>query len=555
MKTQFDHILQSSFYLWLEFQLGIVGEAHETREISFSGISEGPNSPTNDLLYSTNVPEGMVAYHSPYRQFLALEDVKPDSEKGSPPTPPRFRKRITINGASHFEYPDAINGKDQIIIDYNNGRVLLDKNTFGTTAQVSGTFNVKTFNSYFTSEDEESILINSDFLLQNASLQTYLESKNKLGDKAYTVPAAFTTTSKTKNSPFAFGGLDETQSTITVVLITNTNYELDFGLSLLRDSAFSNFPIVPYEKFPYGEYFGVKPDSRRYKYTEFCDTCQEKAYISSVNASKLSDKSAKKIQKDLKVGFVDFEISSVRSPRSVSIPTPKEVGDVFENCVRPTPSSTESSAPLSTPTITPGDDLCLSSNFIADEDYLGSYYRVTDPQEQANVKTKLETSIPTWKQTGGRTFDIISYHGEIWNKRTGGIESSANIGATFINYTKQLYDAHGGAAGKIGKESRRWAWVISEKQSGTTDILESSETQLDVQNAFFVRDDYFIFDFSGACPTPSLTASITPSDTQTSFPGDEFGMCQTETSTASFSEISGDEFQACPTSTESPTVS
>ena len=554
MKTQFDHILQSSFYLWLEFRLGVLGEAYRTEEISFSGGVEGPNKTNNDMLYTTNVPEGMAAYHSPYRQFLALEDIELDTEKGSPPFPARFRKRIKINGIDHFEEPDAINGKDQIIIDYNNGRILLDKKTFGTNAQVSGIFNVKTFNSYFTSEDEESILINSDFLLQNASLQTYLESKNRLGDKAYTIPAAFTTTSKTENKPFSFGGLDETISTITVVLITNTNYELDFALSLLRDSAFSNFPIVPYEKFPYGEYFGVKPSSRPYRYTEFCQTCKDKAYIKSAQSSKLSDKGGKKIQKDLKVGFVDFDISSVRSPRAIPIKAPKQPGDLFESCTQPTPSSTPTGSAVFTPTTTPEDDFCLSSDPEINKDYTGSYYRVAGEQEQANVKTKLEMSIPTWEDTGGRTFDITSYHGEIWSKRTGGIESSANIGLTFINYTKQHYDAHGGEGGKIGEETRRWAWVISEKESGAVSILESEETSSGLKNAFFVKENYFSFDFTGACATPTQTKSATVTDTPTNIPGDEFGPCEaTPTKTATHSGEKGDEFEHCPTIFSTPT--
>jgi len=558
MKTQFDHILQSSFYLWLEFKLGVIGEAYKTTDINFIGGPEGPNM-SNDFLYSANVPEGMVAYHSPYRQFFALEDIIPDTEFGSPPTPQRWRKRVKINGNPVFEYPDSMTSKDQVLIDYNNGRVLLDKATFGTTSNVQGSFNVKTFNTYFTTEDEESILINSDFLLQNASLQTYLESKNKLGDKAYTVPAAFTTTSRSLNKPFAFGGLDETVSTITIVLVTNTNYELDFALSLLRDTTHENFPIVPFERFPYGEYFSVKPTSRPYKYREFCSTCLEKAYIKSISSSKLSDRTSKKIQKDLKVGFVDFEILSVRQPRITIEPEPQEVGDVFETCVVPTPTSSETIIPQ-TPTETPPDHLCIELNLgtEATKKFVsGTYYSLENGQP---VKDTFEQYIPKYPN-GNPQYKITAYHSEIWSNTLGGIDvpaQSQRAGISFINYTRQPIND---AGQNTTPAARKWGFVVKVPSNSNYTVLESiSGENGDLWDAVFVTPTYFDFTF-GPCGTPTSTTSLTSSytPTLTTIYGDEFGLCSTPTVTYSpsqsitFSETAepGDEFDICPTTTES----
>jgi|TARA_B100001094_G_scaffold309845_1_gene343894 hypothetical protein len=543
MKTQFDHILQSSFYLWFEYQLGVVGEAYRTIDINFVGGPEGPSVPGNDLTFSSNIPEGMAAYHSPYRQFLALEDVLPDTEFGTPPNPARFRKRLKINGADYFEYPDAINGKDQIIIDYNNGRVLLDKNTFGLNAQVKGNFNVKTFNSYLTSEDEESVLINSDFLLQNASLQTYLESKSKLGDKSYTIPAGFITTSKSRNDPFAFGGLDETVSTISVVIVANTNYELDFALSLFRDSAFSNFPVVPYERFPYGEYFGLKPTSRPYKYREFCETCNEKAYIKSVGSSKLSDKSNRKISKDLKVGFIDFDISSIRNPRAaLAPPVVVSVGDLFESCVQPTPSKTPSASRTESPSnsatasvtyIPPApwiDSFCLrgTGNVWSSppQKALKNHLEGTYEIEQTNAN--LEKVITIMKQAIGEPGATQKH--ETWS-RHGGI--GENGGVSILYLESSTNPAVSG-----------WYFILNNSQSQTTtpadlafQSFQNEHAQVPWNVSWYLEEDGDWTEWhltpGVACATPTSTSSnsVSQSPSSSAIFGDLFGYCATPTDT------------------------
>lgn len=414
MITQFDHILQSSFYLWFEHILNLQGEAYKSMEIDFQGGPEGPRPPSNDSTFSPNIPEGMVAYYSPFRQFVASEDLELDTIIGTPPLvspSPRRQKRILINGEYELELPDAINNEDQIIVDYKEARILLDKEKYGQNAQVSGHFNVKTFNTYLTTEDEESILLNSDFLIQNASLKTYLESKNRLGEKSYTVPAAFIANTMSVNNPFAFGGLEETESTITVVLVTNTNYELDFALSLFRDQTRENFPIIPYEEFPYGEYFGVKPSKRPYKYLDYCSLFgHNHSWIKSVKASKMPDRSSRKIQKDIKVGFLDFTISSVRSQIKKSY-IPPEPGDEFEECIQPTPSLTESptptpsSTPSASPTPTPSfsPTITLTSTIISGDEF-----------EECATSSPTETEVlppPSPIETKGDEFDICEEWG------------------------------------------------------------------------------------------------------------------------------------------------
>jgi len=99
--------------------LNFRGKAYKSLEIDFQGGPEGPSLPSNDNTFSPNIPEGMVAYYSPFRQFVASEDLELDTIIGNPPLvspSPRRQKRILINGIAEIEFADAKNNKEQNII-------------------------------------------------------------------------------------------------------------------------------------------------------------------------------------------------------------------------------------------------------------------------------------------------------------------------------------------------------------------------------------------------------------------------------------------------------
>jgi hypothetical protein len=286
MNVGYDHKLLSSFYLWFDDRLNYFAETYKTGQ-----------SHTFQYIDTHDIPSNYIAYYSPYRQFVWASDkvVVPDY--------------VTIDGSTVYD-------KNGIYIDYSNGRVLLNTATFGTSQSrvITGTFPYKTVNTYITDETEENVIMNSDFLISPIN-QTFLQQKGGFTDKIYTVPAVFLTLGGSSNKPFAFGGMDETVSTLRGVVITESNYTLDGIMSLFRDSTRTTFSLMDFEDFPMGEFNHIK--SHPYKYKTLADAASSYCFIEDARVAKLTDRVREKIapSKDYKVGFIDFEISKPRTPR------------------------------------------------------------------------------------------------------------------------------------------------------------------------------------------------------------------------------------------------
>lgn len=291
MKAAFDHQLLSSFYLWCDDRLSYFAEAYQS-----------PINHTFEYIDSLDVPANYNGFYSPYRQFVAASD--------------KFNvdNFVNINSAQVFD-------KDGIYIDYNSGRVLVDTNSrhgSSTSLSIDGEFAYKTVNLYITDDTEESVILNSDFIISPTN-QTYLQTNGGFDDKIYTVPAIFITLENSENFPFAMGGLDNTVLYMRAVVVADSNYTLDGILSIFRDSARTNFALIDYEDFPYGEFSHIK--SHPYKYKNIIDGASSSVFIDEVKSSKLTDRSRERItsSKDYKIGFLDFTLCKPRSPRSLFV--------------------------------------------------------------------------------------------------------------------------------------------------------------------------------------------------------------------------------------------
>jgi len=144
-----------------------------------------------------------------------------------------------------------------------------------------------------------------------------LQTNGGFDDKIYTVPAVFITLENSENFPFAMGGLDNTVLYMRAVVVADSNYTLDGILSIFRDSARTNFALIDYEDFPYGEFSHIK--SHPYKYQNIINGSSNFVFVDEVKSSKLTDRSRERItsSKDYKIGFLDFTLSKPRNPRSL----------------------------------------------------------------------------------------------------------------------------------------------------------------------------------------------------------------------------------------------
>mgnify|MGYP003110290129 CR=1 FL=1 len=308
MKVQYDHKALSSLYLWADDRITRYADAVET------GL--------NQRFYYSNenidVPPNLVAYYCPDRQLVANGENVPTGVwvsgildgDGNP-------QDYIFVGQTTGANPDPTG----LMIDFDQGRVLMGTgitNGDASKLAITGAFDRKTLNVYITNETEEQLLFNTDFVLADKDDETFLQDITGLGQANYTVPAMFLSYNSSVNKPWAMGGIMDTVSKFRGVVICNDNYSLDATLSLFRDSTETCVPLFDFTQFPFGEFFHIKNPPYTYSGLYAAGMQGNYGFMEKVTCSKLYDSasSATNIPQNMRIGFVDFELSNFRVPRS-----------------------------------------------------------------------------------------------------------------------------------------------------------------------------------------------------------------------------------------------
>ncbi len=282
MKPQYQHELMTSFLLWFDHELLQKGEAYSNKTGQLFHFSD------------SRLPTGYNVYASSYKQWVN------DS---------------SIFGSTNPEIPTSFNGSgrnDNIIFDFENGRIIETGGNFSSGESLTGTFAVKDFNVYLTNETEEDLIIENKFQLNSR----YDQQPSGIEPYDQAVPAIFINSEFMTNEGFAFGGEDKTTNVIKAVVLAENDYQLDGALSIFADSARKVIPKIPFTGHPSTEYGDVKNGTYFYTGIENTYGGSNPYYIEDVTVSKFSDRAQNKIPGDLKVGFIDFDVSTTRFPRS-----------------------------------------------------------------------------------------------------------------------------------------------------------------------------------------------------------------------------------------------
>jgi hypothetical protein len=278
MKPQYQHNITTSFALWLDHHLLDKGEAYTNK--------------TGKLYYYSDprVSSTYKVFGSPHKQWV-------------------FDSSITGATIPSGVYVSGIfkNRNNGVVLDFINGRALVSGTTTGVN--VTGSYSVKDFNIYLSNENEEDLILennieaNSKFPQTGTYIAPYDES----------FPAIYVLSDGNKNTPFAFGGEDETRSLMRAVVFAESSYQLDGVLSLFSDSTQKVFKLKDFTDFPITEYGDIK--SGTYSFDDYYTNpdITTELYIDDVTASKLRDRS--KLGSKAYVGFLDFEIIKYRYPR------------------------------------------------------------------------------------------------------------------------------------------------------------------------------------------------------------------------------------------------
>ena len=283
MKPQYKHELMTSFMLWFDHELLQEGEAYSNKTGTVFAQSD------------SRLPDSYISLQSNYKQWVN------DS---------------SITGEENPIIPTDFEGSgraDGIIFDFENGRLIETGNTLSAGDTLTGTFAVKDFNIYLTNETEEDLIIENRFKI-NSRYGTPEISGLEPYDQV--VPAIFLNSEYMRNEGFAFGGEDKTTNIIKAVVVSDNEYQLDGALSIFADSTKKSISKIPFIGHPSTEYGDIKGGT--YNYLSLANSYSSKTpyYIEDVTVSKFSERAQNKLPGNLKIGFIDFDVSTNRFPRS-----------------------------------------------------------------------------------------------------------------------------------------------------------------------------------------------------------------------------------------------
>ena len=290
MIPQFQHRLTSSFMMWFDNYLLTKGQAFTNTTGVFYNYED------------ERMPSVYKVFGSSYKQWVSDYSI-------SGATVP---SGVFVDGVFKGRATGASNTTSSNILDFDNGRALLSG--VSATAVVTGSFAVKDFNIYYTNDSEEDLILDRKYSLNNNigtnDVVTYVTPYDQM------VPAIYINNASIKNEPFAFGGTNQTRTSMNAVVITQDPYNLDGVLSIFADSFNQCIVDIPYAESAYTEYGDLKSGFYNYQSLKNKYINQQKFFVDKVVTSKLNDKERKSLLNDLYVGFIDFDVSMIRNPNT-----------------------------------------------------------------------------------------------------------------------------------------------------------------------------------------------------------------------------------------------
>tara|TARA_R100001163_G_C5053224_1_gene189814 strand:+ start:762 stop:1646 length:885 start_codon:yes stop_codon:yes gene_type:complete len=293
MKAQFDQNVLSSFYLWFENKL--LSDKAKAYAINLDNAFTSGNFP--------DIPSSHIAFQGKYRSLVGEYDI-------DQPNSGFFLGNHFITG----NYDQ--NG--EVFTDYENGRLIFPKASGAAIGNTTLTANstVKEVNTYITNDTDAQVIIHSDFKDSATELPYQYGKTGEYDETTYFLPACFISQASSDNTEFSFGGEEDTRSNMRVMVLSFDNYTLDSVMSLFRDSVREDITHIPYESFPYGFSFSIKDFPYNYDTLVAAQSSPDKSHIMDVSASKVvSEKIRENLNKNISIGFLDFELCTYRFPR------------------------------------------------------------------------------------------------------------------------------------------------------------------------------------------------------------------------------------------------
>lgn len=258
------------------------------------GNAGGYTNYTSQLFYQPDPRLGTtyVAYAAPFRSFVWDSGVAGANILQS------------VSGS----FGHLTHGQSGMIIDYQNGRVLLPA-SFGTTLTMSGSYAFKEFNVYFSNQTAEKLVFGNKYYLNsrfNGSPTGVppIEWNQKLGAYNMVTPCVFVTSANATNEGWAFGGVYNSKQTISLNILAESPGQLENILSMFVDQKSSWVQMLPLSAWPLNNLGDTKSGYNYQTVASQYNDPKNQLFVSSVKASKVSDYA--KIDESVFLGVVDM---------------------------------------------------------------------------------------------------------------------------------------------------------------------------------------------------------------------------------------------------------
>lgn len=288
MVIQFDNLLLSSLVLYYENKILDKGTAYTNIVSPFYATSGDVN--------------GLFAYAAPFKPFVADHSITNAIKISG----------VYVGNTFHLLGSGGVTG-----INFAEGLVYL---TGAATGTISGSYSVQDFYVSATSRPDDELLFERKYQIRPKTITQ--SGTAGLLPSEYTVPSIFFKNDKSVNKEFAFGGVEDTRSTINCIVIADSQFLLDAAVGIIRDTSRDYIPEIVQGEMPFN-LLGSYINNTQYNYDTITNGKLAAAsgyYIQDVDVMGFTNNlkivsEIKNINPKIYVSFLTIETSKIRQPR------------------------------------------------------------------------------------------------------------------------------------------------------------------------------------------------------------------------------------------------
>lgn len=278
MKYNFDHDVDASVFLWLDYLMVEENEGFQT----YSGA----------LRASTALVSGYNSYSAAHRQFVYDSSIS----------------GVTVPSGIRVSAGFIPTGSSGVVIDWYKGQAL----STGSLSSPSMAYSYKEINIYFTSSSAQQVLFENKFVLNPRSRP----SNENFDAKDLVYPCIFIKSSAGANKPLCFDGCATTNMPVRLVVLAENPYQYRAITAALRDEKHKMMALFSPSQLPFNNLYSLNAPS--FDYSSSVTTIQSDssrlAFIREVSVSDFQDRVNNEIAPHVFGGIVDLDLEFVRFP-------------------------------------------------------------------------------------------------------------------------------------------------------------------------------------------------------------------------------------------------